>query len=88
MEQLGNMGSEKDLEQMEDNEERGPESESPTLCSDPEKAEKRAQHDSNSYPDYDHEETEEMDAGHQLDLAIQQVSDMARPVNKALSNAQ
>lgn len=70
------MASEKDLENMEDSEENAPESASPTLCSDPEKAvvlEKRRQDDSNGYPDSDHEEIEAMDAGHQTDLAIQRV---------------
>jgi len=70
------MDSEKDLEKMEDNEEHALESASPTLCSDPEKAEdpvKRRQVDLKSRPDSDHEEVEAMDAGHQVDLAIQQV---------------
>lgn len=52
------MGSEKDPEKMEDNE--GHELES-------------ASAGSNGYPDFDHEEVEAMDAGHQADLAIQQV---------------
>ena len=64
------MGSEKDLEKTEHNEEHALESASPTLCSDLEKAEHDA---SNGYPDFDHDEVEEMDAGHLVDLAIQQV---------------
>jgi hypothetical protein len=70
------MGLEKDLEKMEDNEEHALESASPTLRSDPEKTEdpeKRRHDNSNGYPDPDHEGVEEMDAGHQADLAIQQV---------------
>ena len=61
---------------MEDHEEHRLESASPTLCSDQEKTddpEKQTQDGLNSYPDLDHEETEEMDAGHQFDLAIQEV---------------
>ena len=70
------MGLEKGLKKMEDNEEHALESATPTLCSDLEKAEvpeKRRHDDSNGYPDSDHEEVEEMDVGHQADLAIQQV---------------
>jgi hypothetical protein len=76
IELLHKMGSEKVLEKMEDNEEHALESSSPTLCSDPEKAEDpemRRQDDSNGNPDSDHEEVEAMNAGHQVDLAIQQV---------------
>jgi hypothetical protein len=70
------MASEKYLEKMEDGEENTTESASSTLCSDPEKAvdmEKRRQDGSSGYPDSDHEEIEEMDAGHQTGLAIQRV---------------
>lgn len=85
---MANIASEKDLEKMEDNEEHVLESASPTLCSDPEKAEdseKRRQDDPNSYPDSDREEVEEMDAGHQFDLAIQRVShSQGRPTRLAL----
>lgn len=62
---------------MQDNDEQTLESTSPTLCSDPEKTddpEVRTQDDPNGYPDSGREETEDMDAGHQFDLAIQQVS--------------
>jgi hypothetical protein len=71
------MGSEKDLEKMEDQEEQRLESASPTLCSNPgqsEDLEKRTQDNPNNHPDQDHVEVEEMDAGHQFDLEIQQVS--------------
>jgi len=84
------MTSEKDLEKMGDNEEHRLESTSPTLCSNPEKvedSEKRTQDEPNGYPDFDHEETEEMDAGHQFDLAIQQVSH-SRTTTGNLSNSQ
>lgn len=69
--------------------ENATESAAPTVCSVPDKAvdpDKRRQDHSNGSLDSNHEEVEDMDAGHQTDLAIQRV----RPRNKkdeALSNA-
>lgn len=72
---VNNMDPEKDLEKMKDMEEHPPPSGTPTLCSEldkPEDEEKRIQ-EMNGEPDINHEEVEEMDAGHQADLRRQHV---------------
>lgn len=69
------MEPERDLEKTEDMEERPLPSGTPTLCSEldkPEDEEKRMQ-EVNGEPDIEHEEVEEMDAGHQADLRRQYV---------------
>jgi hypothetical protein len=69
------MDRERDLEKMQDMEDHPPPSRTPTLCSGldmPHDVEKRMQ-EMNGEPDINHEEVEEMDAGHQADLRRQHV---------------
>ena len=67
------MASEKDLEKMEGHEEQAAGSASPTVYEKLEESERPIQETSGGYPDLGHEEVEELDAGHQADLARQRV---------------
>jgi hypothetical protein len=72
---VNNMDPERDLEKMEDMEEHPLPSGTSTLYSEldkPEDEEKRRQ-EMNGEPDINHDEVEEMDAGHQADLRRQHV---------------
>ena len=69
------MDPEKDVEKMADMEEHVPAFGSPTLYTEHERQEDEEKHmqGADGEPDIEHEEVEEMDAGHQADLRRQRV---------------